>query len=169
MYLIPLLIIAIGIILFIILISVYKRKSWAIKHYEELRDELSKRDDIPDEILEDDDEVEISSIGKIVIQIILITVPLLCGITIFPIISNPAISYGSNVTGVASTILDLTPLIFIIGVLAAGISLISGGLRNAGMYESKTEKLREKASKIGNKAKGIVHYEKNRDKITKRK
>ena len=38
-----------------------------------------------------------------------------------------------NVTGAASTILGLTPLFFALGIMAAGIALAMGGLRNSGL------------------------------------
>jgi len=38
-----------------------------------------------------------------------------------------------NVTGAASTILGLTPLFFALGIMAAGVALAVGGLRNAGL------------------------------------
>ena len=39
----------------------------------------------------------------------------------------------TNVTGAASTILGLTPLFFALGIMAAGVALAVGGLRNAGL------------------------------------
>jgi len=40
---------------------------------------------------------------------------------------------SGNVTGAASTILGLTPLFFALGIMAAGVALAVGGLRNAGI------------------------------------
>jgi len=40
---------------------------------------------------------------------------------------------AGNVTGAASTILGLTPLFFALGIMAAGVALAVGGLRNAGL------------------------------------
>ena len=39
----------------------------------------------------------------------------------------------ANVTGAASTILGLTTIFFALGIMAAGVSLAIGGLRNAGL------------------------------------
>ena len=39
----------------------------------------------------------------------------------------------TNITGAASTILGLTPLFFALGIMAAGVALAVGGLRNAGL------------------------------------
>ncbi len=39
----------------------------------------------------------------------------------------------TNLTGAASTILGLTPLFFSLGIMAAGVALAVGGLRNAGL------------------------------------
>jgi hypothetical protein len=39
----------------------------------------------------------------------------------------------SRVTGAAGTILGLTPLFFALGIMAAGVALCIGGLRNAGV------------------------------------
>ena len=38
-----------------------------------------------------------------------------------------------NLTGAAGTILTLTPLFFALGIMAAGVALAVGGLRNAGL------------------------------------
>ncbi len=40
---------------------------------------------------------------------------------------------SGNVTGAASTILGLTTLFFALGIMAAGVALAVGGLRNAGL------------------------------------
>jgi len=40
---------------------------------------------------------------------------------------------ATNITGAASTILGLTTLFFALGIMAAGVSLAVGGLRNAGL------------------------------------
>ena len=41
---------------------------------------------------------------------------------------------GTNITsGATATILGLTPLFFSLGILAAGVALAVGGLRNAGI------------------------------------
>ncbi len=49
---------------------------------------------------------------------------------------NGTSSLGSNdssVTGAAGTILGLTTLFFALGIMAAGVALTVGGLRNAGV------------------------------------
>ena len=49
---------------------------------------------------------------------------------------NGSASLGTNaslVSGSAGTILGLTPLFFALGIMAAGIALTVGGLRNAGV------------------------------------
>ncbi len=40
---------------------------------------------------------------------------------------------GTNVTGAAATILNLTPLFYALGIMSAGVALASQGLRAAGM------------------------------------
>ena len=40
---------------------------------------------------------------------------------------------GSNLTGAATTILDLTTLFFALGIASAGIAIAAQGLRAAGM------------------------------------
>ena len=40
---------------------------------------------------------------------------------------------GGNISGAAGTILGLTPLFFALGIMAAGVALTVGGLRNAGV------------------------------------
>ena len=50
-----------------------------------------------------------------------------------PIADDVVSAQGGNVTGAASTILGLTPLFFALGIMAAGVALAVGGLRNAGL------------------------------------
>jgi hypothetical protein len=38
-----------------------------------------------------------------------------------------------NVTGAASTILNLTTIFFALGIMSSGVALAVGGLRNAGL------------------------------------
>ena len=40
---------------------------------------------------------------------------------------------STNTTGAAGTILGLTPLFFALGIMATGVALTVGGLRNAGV------------------------------------
>ena len=40
---------------------------------------------------------------------------------------------GANVTGASSTVLGLTTIFFALGIMAAGVSLAVGGLRQAGL------------------------------------
>jgi hypothetical protein len=67
---------------------------------------------------------------------------ILIGVNLIPTVANSIVDaqYGTNlstqngsVTGTAGTLLDLTTLFFAIGVMAAGVSLGVGGLRNAGL------------------------------------
>jgi len=68
-------------------------------------------------------------------------VVLVVGVNLIPAIAdsvNAAIYENGtvankNVTGSSATILDLTTLFFALGIMAAGVSLAVGGLRNAGM------------------------------------
>jgi len=49
---------------------------------------------------------------------------------------NGSAALGSNtslVNGAAGTILGLTPLFFALGIMAAGVALTVGGLKNAGV------------------------------------
>ena len=39
----------------------------------------------------------------------------------------------TNITGAASTIINLTTLFFALGIMAAGVALAVGGLKNAGI------------------------------------
>ena len=64
----------------------------------------------------------------------------LVGVNLIPVIAdsvygaqNCATSGCTNVTGAASTILGLTTIFFALGIMAAGVSLAIGGLRNAGL------------------------------------
>jgi len=59
---------------------------------------------------------------------------ILVGVTLLPTVADEVeAAQGGNVTGAASTVLDLTTIFFALGIMAAGVSLAVGGLRNAGL------------------------------------
>ena len=59
---------------------------------------------------------------------------IIVGVNLLPTVANQVVAaQNGNVTGAASTILGLTPLFFALGIMSAGVALVSGGLRNAGM------------------------------------
>ncbi len=59
---------------------------------------------------------------------------ILVGVTLMPTIADQVVAAQSgNVTGAASTVLGLTTIFFALGIMAAGVSLAVGGLRNAGL------------------------------------
>jgi len=67
---------------------------------------------------------------------------ILIGVNLIPVVADQIESAqtgqvlsnsGANLTGAASTILDLTTIFFALGIMAAGVSLAVGGLRNAGL------------------------------------
>ena len=61
-------------------------------------------------------------------------ITILVGVNLLPTVANQVVSaQAGNVTGAASTILGLTTLFFSLGIMAAGIALAVGGLRNAGL------------------------------------
>ena len=65
----------------------------------------------------------------------------LVGLTLIPALADQVkfaqtgdnASTATNVTGAAATLIDLSTLFFAIGIMAAGVSLAVGGLRNAGI------------------------------------
>ncbi len=62
-------------------------------------------------------------------------VVILIGVNLLPTVANEvaAAQANSNVTGAASTIVGLTTIFFSLGIMAAGVALAVGGLRNAGL------------------------------------
>ena len=62
---------------------------------------------------------------------------ILVGVNLIPTVADQvdmAVSTnGTNVTGAAATILDLTTLFFALGIVSAGIAIAAQGLRAAGM------------------------------------
>ena len=59
---------------------------------------------------------------------------ILIGVQLLPVIANAIVAAQSgNVTGAASTILGLTTIFYALGIMAAGVALAVGGLRNAGV------------------------------------
>jgi NADP-dependent 3-hydroxy acid dehydrogenase YdfG len=82
--------------------------------------------------------------------------------------TDPAINFLNNtaqatapVTGAASTILGLTTIFFALGIAAAGLEMVVGALRSAGVLEEKVEKIKYKH--------GIDHYKDVRDKLSTRR
>ncbi len=62
-------------------------------------------------------------------------VVILIGVNLLPTVANEvaAAQANNNVTGAASTIVGLTTIFFALGIMAAGVALAVGGLRNAGL------------------------------------
>ena len=67
-------------------------------------------------------------------------ITILVGVNLIPSIADSVFEArfavngtATNVTGAASTVLGLTTLFFALGIMAAGVSLAVGGLRNAGI------------------------------------
>ena len=59
---------------------------------------------------------------------------ILVGVNLIPTVADQIESaQAGNVTGASATILDLTTIFFALGIMAAGVSLAVGGLRNAGL------------------------------------
>jgi len=59
---------------------------------------------------------------------------ILVGVNLIPTVSDQIVAaQAGNVTGAASTVLGLTTIFFALGIMAAGVSLAVGGLRNAGL------------------------------------
>ena len=58
----------------------------------------------------------------------------LVGVNLIPTVASEVVAaQAGNVTGAASNILGLTTTFFAIGIMAAGVALAVGGLRNAGL------------------------------------
>lgn len=61
-------------------------------------------------------------------------VVILIGVNLLPTIADQvAAAQAGNVTGAASTIVGLTTIFYALGIMAAGVALAVGGLRNAGL------------------------------------
>lgn len=59
---------------------------------------------------------------------------ILIGVNLIPTVADEiATAQAGNVTGAASTILGLTVIFFALGIMASGVALAVGGLRNAGL------------------------------------
>ena len=59
---------------------------------------------------------------------------ILVGVNLIPTVADEITdAQAGNVTGASSTILGLTTIFFALGIMAAGVSLAVGGLRNAGL------------------------------------
>ena len=61
-------------------------------------------------------------------------VVILIGVNLLPTVADQvAAAQGGNVTGASSTIVGLTTIFYALGIMAAGVALAVGGLRNAGL------------------------------------
>lgn len=61
-------------------------------------------------------------------------VVILVGVNLLPTVADQVVAAQSgNVTGASSTIVGLTTIFYALGIMAAGVSLAVGGLRNAGL------------------------------------
>jgi hypothetical protein len=59
---------------------------------------------------------------------------ILVGVNLIPTVADQIVAaQAGNVTGASSTVLGLTTIFFALGIMAAGVSLAVGGLRNAGL------------------------------------
>ena len=59
---------------------------------------------------------------------------ILVGVTLIPTVANKVEeAQTGNVTGAASTIVDLITLFFALGIMSAGVAIAAQGLRAAGM------------------------------------
>lgn len=59
---------------------------------------------------------------------------ILVGVNLLPTVADQVeAAQGGNVTGAASTILDLVTIFYTLGIMSAGVSLAVGGLRQAGL------------------------------------
>ena len=69
-------------------------------------------------------------LGNLLVGFIVILV----GVNLIPTIADQIVAaQNGNVTGAASTVLGLTTIFFALGIMAAGVALAVGGLRNAGL------------------------------------
>jgi len=157
----------IAVIIFIFLVLHYRKKWQGIKHYEKIRDKLTVREEEPEDYDATGEATRGFSfpIGNLIGGFIVILV----GINIISVVAdevnlaNQAMNATTELTSAASTITNLVPMFFALGIMVAGVSLAIGGLRNAGLIGDEEE---EKPNK--NKRNGIKHYEGVRDKVTKR-
>ena len=120
-----------GILLFIYLVFkkhnlTVKRPKEAIQEYKKAQEKLSKR--------KDDTEITDSEsygfpLGSIIGGFIVVVV----GINLIPTVTDQISEAAalSNVTGAASTLLDITPLLFAIGIIGVAISIAMGALKQS--------------------------------------
>ena len=61
-------------------------------------------------------------------------ITILIGVNLIsPVADQVEAAQGGNVTGAASTILDLVTLFFAIGIMVAGVNIAVGGLQDVGL------------------------------------
>lgn len=158
LFYLSIILIVFGVVSFIF--QIFKAKKWAgIKHYEKIRDELTLRDDIDNEELEEDNlDIDHTRfpIGNIIGSFIILIV----GINLIPTVMdlvNSSQSINSTIIGPSSTMLGMIQVLFVFAIVSTSITILMGFLRRSGIIED-TKKI--------NKA--TEHYKKIRDKLTKR-
>ena len=121
-------IIGVGILFFLILIL---RNKWKITHkdiqeYEDGRDKLTFREKEVKEV-EEPEGYSGGMLGNLIGGFIV----LLIGINLLPEIQKQVTV--ANISSTGSTLLGLTSIFFVLGVVALAISMVANGLRNGGM------------------------------------
>ncbi len=126
-------IVTIGFCICLFLIFRHRRKAKAIRHYEKIRDKLTLREPEP----EPEPEIETSGGGGMLGNLIGGFIVVMVGINLIPEIAKQVteIQGANNATidGPAADILGLTTIFFALGIMAAGVSLAIGGLKNGGI------------------------------------
>lgn len=119
-----------GILIFLALVFRKVKKHRAIKHYEEIRDKLSVREAEEETGITEEEYEGGFSLSSIIGGFISILV----GFSLLPEITKQVnIATSSNVTGAASTILGIVPVMFITAILGSAIAIFSKSFREMGL------------------------------------
>ena len=122
-------ILAVGICFFLFFTFKSWKKHRAIKHYEEIRDQLTIR-----EQKEEEERINYGSglgLGNLIGGFIVILV----GIMLLPVISEEVnkVTQEQNIDGASETVLGLVSLFFVLATMFAAICFAYSGLRGAGL------------------------------------
>ena len=136
-WIIVIILVCIAVIVAVIVAFVYRRKFAGIKHYEEIRDEITVN---KPKKQKDDEEISIS-FGSLISNLIFIFIVIVVGINMMPTILdqvNNVCSDSMNVTSTGCTyatkaILDFVPIFFTLITLTAGLYWAIMVLRGVGL------------------------------------
>ena len=125
-------IVLVGIFIFLFLVFKAKKKHKAIKHYEDIRDSLTIREQKEEEKKLDYENYSGFNLGNIIGGFLTLFV----GFTMLGVINDELANVSSNVTIVSETVVglaNLVPVFFVIAIIGTALGMVSMAFRRSGL------------------------------------